>query len=108
MAVPCTRRAGVKLSVCLTDKFPNVDALCPSSRVVDQTIRYHPQPVDGTRVPEELSGFRTMFSAFHHFRLEEARAVLANAVRKRQGIAVFEGTHHSAVAMLLMLLVGLT
>jgi hypothetical protein len=48
-----------------------------------------------------------MFSAFHHFRIEEARAVLADAVRKRQGIAVFEGTHRSARAMLLMLLVPL-
>jgi len=104
---PVLAEQGVKVSVCLTDKFPNVDALCSSSRAADQTIRYHPRPVDGTRVPDELPGFRTMFSAFHHFRLEEARAVLADAVRKRQGIAIFEGTHRSALAMLGMLLVPL-
>ena len=36
-----------------------------------------------------------MGRAFQHFRPEEARAVLADAVRKRQGIGVFEGTHNS-------------
>jgi len=46
-----------------------------------------------------------MFSAFHHFNPEQARAVLADAVHKRQGIAVFEGTQHSVLALLLMLLV---
>jgi hypothetical protein len=75
--------------------------------VADQTIRYHPQPVDATRVPDELGGFRTIFSAFHHFRPEEARAALADAVRKRQDIVAVEGTHHSALALRPLLLVPL-
>ena len=95
----------VNVSVCLTDKYPNVEALRQSNR--PQSIRYHPQPVDATRVPEELTGFRTIFSAFHHFRPEQACAVLADAVRQRQGIAVFEGTQRSVPALLLMLLVPL-
>src|SRR5262245_54392038 len=66
-----------------------------------------PQPVDATRVPDELPGFRTMFSAFHHFRPEQASAVLADAVRMRQGIGVFEGTQRRPLALLLMLLVPL-
>ena len=104
---PVLAERGVNVSVCLTDKYPNRDVLSQSSRLMDQAIRYHPQPVDATRVPAELAGFRTMFTAFHHFRPEEAGAVLADAVRKRQGIAVFEGTQHSALALLLMLLVPL-
>src|SRR4029077_12135205 len=60
-----------------------------------------------TRVPGELTGFRTIFSAFHHFRPEQACAVLADAVHKRQGVAVFEGTQRSVLALLLMLLVPL-
>lgn len=93
---PVLAERGVKVSVCLTDKYPNVDALGQSSRLTDQAVRYHPQPVDATRVPDELGGFRTMFSAFHHFRPEQARTVLADAVRKRECIAVFEG--HSAAS----------
>jgi len=50
------------------------------------------------RVPDELTGFRTIFSAFHHFRPEEARAVVADAAHQRQGIAV--GGRWSAWRML--------
>jgi hypothetical protein len=46
--------------------------------------------VDARAVPAELDGFRTMFTAFHHFRPDEARAILADAVRCGQGIGVFE------------------
>jgi hypothetical protein len=48
-----------------------------------------------------------MFTAFHHFQPEQARAVLADAVRQRQGIAIFEATQRSPLALLLMLLAPL-
>jgi len=103
---PLLAERGVSVSVCLTDKYPNVNAR-QSNRLTDLSISYHPQSVDATRVREELTGFRTIFSAFHHFRPEQACAVLADAVHKRQGIAVFEGTQRSVPALLLMLLVPL-
>ncbi len=102
---PVLAKRGLNVSVCLTDKHPNLNAVAKPNGQTDQAVRYHREPVDATRVPDELAGFRTMFSAFHHFRPEEAHAVLADAVRKHQGIAVFEGTHRSLLAMLLMLLV---
>ncbi len=46
--------------------------------------------VDARAVPPRLDGFRTIFTAFHHFRPTEARAILEDAVRQRQGIGVFE------------------
>ena len=104
---PILAERGLNVSVCLTDKYPNLDVLGQSNRSTDRPSRYHPQPVDATRVPHDLIGFLTMFSAFHHFHPEQARAVLAEAVRKREGIAVVEGTKRSALAMLLMLLVPL-
>jgi hypothetical protein len=106
---PVLVKQGLNVSVCLTDKYPNPEALGPSNGLnpTHQTIRYHLEPVDATRIPDELVGFRTLFSAFHHFRPEQARTILADAVRKRQGIAIFEGTYHSALAMSLMLLVPL-
>jgi hypothetical protein len=97
----------VSVSVCLTDKYPNLEALPQSNRLTHQSISFHPQSVDATQVPAELTGFRTIFSAFHHFRPEQACAVLADAVHKRQGIAVFEGTQHSVLALLSMLFVPL-
>ena len=102
---PILAAKGLNVSVRLTDKYPNAGALGQLNRLANQSIHYHAQAVDATRVPEELPGFRTMFSAFHHFRPEEARAVLADAVRKRQGIGVFEGTYNSVWGWLVMLLV---
>jgi len=45
--------------------------------------------VDARAVPAELDGFRTMFTAFHHFRPDEARAILADAVQRGKGYGVF-------------------
>ena len=102
---PVLAERGVRVPVCLTDKYPNVDQ--QSNSLMHRLISYHPHSVDATRVPEELAGFRTIFSAFHHFRPEKACAVLADAIHKRQGIAVFEGTQRSVLALLMMLLVPL-
>src|ERR1044072_4630980 len=46
--------------------------------------------VDARAVPPEPDGFRTIFTPFHHFRPAEARAILADAVARKQGIGVFE------------------
>jgi len=102
---PVLAGQGVNVSVCLTDKWPNMEGFDQAGGLTHQAIRYHAQSVDATRVPGELPGFRTMFTAFHHFRPEQACAVLADAVQKREGIAVFEATHRSGLALLLTLLV---
>jgi hypothetical protein len=60
--------------------------------------------VDATKVPPELRGFRTMFTSFHHFQPDEARAVLQNAVDARQGIGIFEVTRRAPTAIALMFL----
>jgi hypothetical protein len=96
-------KQGVSVAVRLSDKYPNTDAFKRASHLTPDAISYHPQPVDATQVPGELPGFRTMFTAFHHFRPEQARAVLADAVRQRQGIGVFEATQRRALVLLLTL-----
>ena len=103
---PALAGRGVSVSVCLTDKYPNRAALGRAGGRTEPGIRYHPESVDATR-PGELPGFRTMFTAFHHFRPEQACALLADAVRMRQGIAVFEATERSVTALLVALLVPL-
>jgi hypothetical protein len=96
---------GVEVRVCLTDKYPNAALPCSPGGMTPPGIRYHPQPVDATRVPDQLTGFRTLFSSFHHFRPDEARALPADAVRRHEGIAIFEGTHRSALGLSLAALV---
>lgn len=90
-----------RVEVVLTDRYPNLEAL---RRVRDESggrLGFHPEPVDALRIPPELDGFRTLFSGFHHFRPVDARAILADAVRSRQGIAVFETTERTPLAVAL-------
>ena len=72
----------VGVPVLLTDLYPHRDGT--------GALPLHPEPVDARAVPPALDGFRTIFTAFHHFRPEEARAILADAVKCRQGIGIFE------------------
>lgn len=65
----------IGVPVVLTDLYPHGDGV----------LR-----VDARDVPPRLDGFRTIFTAFHHFRPAEARAILEDAVRHGQGIGVFE------------------
>ena len=97
----------MNVSVCLTDKYPNLEGFERASRLTNQVISYHLQPVDPTQVPGGLLGFRTLFTAFHHFSPEQACAILADAVREREGIAVFEATQRRPLALLLTLLAPL-
>ena len=81
--------AGVPARFILTDKFPNLPAFERLTRE-HPGIEGHTSSVDATAVPAELTGFRTVFNAFHHFKPSDARAVLRSAVSARQPIGVFE------------------
>jgi len=78
------------VEVCLTDMFPNPDADQHTQLPKEGSIVAHTSPVDAISVPAELDGFRTVFTAFHHFRPVEARGILEDAVRNGQGVGVFE------------------
>lgn len=94
-------RAGMCISVELSDKYPNASA---RKRVQSNCghLLYHNEPVDATRVPGELAGFRTLFTSFHHFPPKQAREILCDAVAKRQGIGVFEIPGRRPLTLLLL------
>jgi hypothetical protein len=76
--------------ITLTDLYPQPTAW---QLLATRTpgLGYEATPVDATAVPTALIGFRTIFSAFHHFPPPLAEAILANAVVQKAGIGVFEG-----------------
>jgi hypothetical protein len=80
--------SGQPLTVWLTDLYPN--ALLAADSPSHAALRPYPQPVDARAVPSDLPGFRTLFSSFHHFDPDSARAMLSDAFTHRQGIAIFE------------------
>jgi hypothetical protein len=86
----------------LTDKYPNLRAFQNAQEASENRITFYPDPVDAMKVPHEVKGFRTMFTSFHHFRPEEAHAVLQNAVDASQSIAIFEITRRAPSTIGLM------
>ena len=99
------RDAGVPVRVRLTDLHPNVLAFDRLARETEGAVSGETRAVSADAVPEALTGFRTIFTAFHHFPPPLARRVLADAVARGQGIAVFESTTRNALCLLVMLLV---
>jgi hypothetical protein len=90
------------LQIWLTDKYPNLGAMQNVGRASENHIRSYPSSVDAMNVPRELAGFRTMFTSFHHFPPEEARAILQNAVDAGEGIGIFETTRRASSTIGLM------
>jgi hypothetical protein len=88
----------------LTDKFPNHQGFAALQRQFPRQVTAVPTPVDVAAVPSGLTGFRTLFTAFHHFPPDVAREILADAVRQRQGIGIFETTQRSLSAILRILI----
>ena len=100
--------AQASFQICLTDKYPNLRAFQNIRAASDGHIGFYPDPVDAMKAPPEVKGFRTMFTSFHHFRPEEAREVLQNAVDASQSIAIFEITRRAPSTIGLMFLWALT
>lgn len=90
-------RRGLEVEVVLTDWFPNLAA---GERLEAQPgISYRREPVDARSVPSDLTGFRTMFSTFHHFEPDAATAILRDAAENAAGIAIFEAVSRSPLAL---------
>jgi hypothetical protein len=96
---------GLALNICFTDKYPNVAAFDHAKSLGRIRFRFHSIPVDATRIPDELDGFRTIFSTFHHFKPREAQAILQDAVNQRRGIGIFEAAGRRMVTLLLTFLI---
>ena len=101
-------RGDIAYRICLTDKFPNLPTFENLKADSTNGINVHRNSVDATNVPSDLAGFRTLFSAFHHFPPAQARAILQSAVDARQGISVFEITSRTPSAIGIMFLWFLT
>ena len=87
-------KAGCDVKFALADMYPNRSAFEHSRKRSGGSVDFIEKSVDATAVPGHLSGFRTLFASFHHFRPEAARRILRDAVEQRRPIGVFEITTH--------------
>ncbi len=100
-----TGALGHAVPVTLTDLYPNLPAFQLLQTEAGGAISYVAEPVDATAVPQNLPGFRTVFSAFHHFPPPLARRVLRGAVEAGEGIGIFEGAGKHGWELLVVWLV---
>ena len=99
---------GCDVSLTLSDKYPNNSAFQAAHQQSNGEVDFILTPVDATAVPQDASGFRTLFSSLHHFRPESAKRMLQDAVDRRQPIAAFEITQRNPVYLMATVLVPLT
>ena len=89
-----------KISIILTDKFPNYKAYGIIKLRTAGQIDFVTYSVDAASVPNDLKGFRVMFSAIHHFQPEQVQNILQNAIDNNAPIGIFDGYEKSIFAIL--------
>ncbi len=87
---------GLSIPIVLTDKFPDRDAMTALAASSGGMVQTRHDSVDASSVPADLTGLRTLFNSFHHFRAADARRILLNARISGQPVAIFETTARSA------------
>ncbi len=97
---------GPDVSITLSDKYPNFESFERARRASGGSIDFVEESVDVTAIPRQLRGFRTLFSAFHHFRPRMAAKVLQDAVDQQQPIGVFEFTERRLANFIKIALLG--
>lgn len=95
--------SGRPVNVVLTDMLPSREALERIAASSGGRIQFHSLPVDGRSAPNDLAGFRTLFSFLHRLPPRDARSVLADAVAAREGVAAFDVVRRGPRAILLMM-----
>jgi len=97
-------QAGIPIHVTLTDKFPNQESIHKLAVTHPLRIKYLAESVDAMNVPESLKGMRTLFEGFHHFKPEQAKLILQDAVNKKTAIGIFEASLKPPLGFILLLL----
>ena len=102
--VPALGERGVRPAIRVTDINPNLEAFAALERELPGVVSGESRPVNALAVPADLVGVRTVFTALHHFRPAEARALFGDAARRGVPICAFESTRRDAIAILLTML----
>jgi hypothetical protein len=98
------KQVGMSVSIKLTDKYPHPEAVQKWTDAARPGIEYLSKPIDAMMVPLNLKGMRTIFEGFHHFKPDQARTILQDAVEQRVAIGIFEISLRPPFGFILLLL----
>ncbi len=90
------------IKITLTDFYPNIPAFRLTKKKADN-FEFIDKPIDARNVPPELKGLRTQFLSLHHFKPNDAKQILQNAVDTNSAIAIFEAQERSLPSLIAML-----
>jgi len=91
---------GKQIKIRLSDKYPNLTAFEQIKTMTGGKVDYIKDSLDALNVPPNIKAMRTFFSSFHHFKPEDAKSILKNAVIDKVPIAVFEGADKNILSFL--------
>jgi hypothetical protein len=97
---------GESVNATLTDLYPNIEAFKEAKAKSNGDIDYRKESTSAMDCLESIESFRTIFTALHHFRPEDAKKILADAVDKQVPIAAFEAQERS-FALLIVIALGI-
>jgi hypothetical protein len=103
--VETLEQEGIAAQVTLTDLYPNVPQLSALTSASSSVLSYTEHSVDATDV--NIPGVRTLFNAFHHFKPAQAAGIIADAVKKKQAIGIFEIVERKPGAFLSVIVAAL-
>jgi hypothetical protein len=96
--------SGCDPEIVLSDLYPNADTYQQIKNESGGTIDFVGYSVNALDVPAQLKGMRLLFSSFHHFRPDQAKAILADAFRKNVAIGIFDAGTKSFFSMLAVII----
>ncbi len=89
------------LKILMTDLYPNISAF-KYTKKQGENFDYLDYPVDARNIPADLKGLRTQFLSLHHFKPEDVKKILQNAIDSKSSIAIFEGQERSLASIFAM------
>lgn len=92
------------LKIILSDYYPNLNAFKNTKAKQPDVFEYIAESVNAMDVPNYLKGFRTQFLSLHHFRPNDAKAILQNALDNNQAIGIFEAQQRDIKSLVGMFL----
>jgi len=101
------QKTNPKLKILMTDLYPNIPAF-EYTKKQGHNFEYLRDPVDARNVPGDLVGLRTQFLSLHHFKPEDVKRILQNAIDSKSNIAIFEGQERSVASIIAMLFSPIT
>lgn len=86
------QNSSAKVLVQMSDLFPNIASWDKLTRN-NSRLSFISESVNALKVPLQYSrgSFRLICGAFHHFPPDQAKELMADAVRNKKGIAVLDG-----------------